>query len=179
MVSFESDNLDEAKFGSKLSSDNRNVKNLMSGFKMRAKNSCLYLIFFESDKFGYSVRTNFCQHYFRWRSGRWKYWYFFFTMINRATHWNPISGQQLIGPIDLERGRRHLEAKASLKSTQILLLQVKLGRGRLGMRDGAKALKGPIYFAAKWENSKQTMIVFLLLMFTSLLELKYISSLGL
>jgi len=70
-------------------------------------------------------------------------------MINRATHWNPISGQQLIGPIDLERGRRHLEAKASLKSTQILLLQVKLGRGRLGMRDGAKALKGPIYFAAK------------------------------
>ena len=57
------DNSDEGKFGSKSGSDNRNVKSLMSGFKIRTKNSCPYLIFFRSDKFGCLDRTQFCQHY--------------------------------------------------------------------------------------------------------------------
>jgi len=59
---FESDNSDKAKFGSKSNSDNRNVKNVMSGFKIWTKNSCPYPIFSRSDKFEYSGRTNFCQH---------------------------------------------------------------------------------------------------------------------
>ena len=59
---FGSGNSDEGKFGSKSGSDNKNVKNLMSGFKIRTKNSCPYPIFSGSDKFGYSGRTNFCQH---------------------------------------------------------------------------------------------------------------------
>jgi len=56
-----SDSSDEGKFGSRSGSDNRNVKNLMSGFKIRTNNSCPYPMFFGSDKFGYSDRTNFCQ----------------------------------------------------------------------------------------------------------------------
>ena len=59
---FGSGNLDEGKLGSKSDSDNRNVKNLTSGFKIRTKNSCSYPIFSELDKFGYSDRINFCQH---------------------------------------------------------------------------------------------------------------------
>jgi len=61
-VFFGSGNLDEGKLGSKSDSDNRNVKNLTSGFKIRTKNSCSYPIFSELDKFGYSDRINFCQH---------------------------------------------------------------------------------------------------------------------
>jgi len=62
-VFLESDNSNKDKFRSKLDSDNRNVKNIMSRFKIRTKNSCPYSIFFGLDKFGYSGRTNFCQHY--------------------------------------------------------------------------------------------------------------------
>jgi len=46
----------------KSGSDNRNIKNVMSGLKIRTKNSCPYPVFSGSDKFGYSGRTNFCQH---------------------------------------------------------------------------------------------------------------------
>ena len=42
---FGSDNSDEDKFGSKSGWDNRNVKNVMSGFKIRTKNSYPYPIF--------------------------------------------------------------------------------------------------------------------------------------
>ena len=59
---FELDNSDEGKFGSKSNLDNRNVKNLMSKFKIRMKFFYLYS-FFRSDKFKYSNRINFCQHY--------------------------------------------------------------------------------------------------------------------
>ena len=60
---FRSDNSDEGKFRSKSGSDNRNVKNLMSGFKIRTKIFYPYPVFFRSDKFGYSNRINFRQHY--------------------------------------------------------------------------------------------------------------------
>ena len=42
--------------------DNRNVKNVMSGFKIRTEIFCLYLVFSESDNFGYLGWTNFCQY---------------------------------------------------------------------------------------------------------------------
>ena len=41
---FGSDNSEEAKFGSKSDSDNRNVKNVMFGFKIRTTNSYSYSI---------------------------------------------------------------------------------------------------------------------------------------
>ena len=62
-VFFGSDNSDEGKFGSKSGSNNRNVKNLISEFKIQTKNSCPYPIFSGSEKFEYSGQTNFCQHY--------------------------------------------------------------------------------------------------------------------
>ena len=40
LIFFGSFNSDKAKFGSKSDSDNRNVKNVMFGFKIRTKNSC-------------------------------------------------------------------------------------------------------------------------------------------
>ena len=43
---FGSDNSNETKFESKSSSDNRNVKKVMSEFKIRTKNSYLYPIVF-------------------------------------------------------------------------------------------------------------------------------------
>jgi len=60
---FESDNSNEAKFESKSSSNNRNVKNIMFGFKIRMKGFYMYSIFFGSDKFEYSDQATFCQHY--------------------------------------------------------------------------------------------------------------------
>jgi len=48
---FRSDNSNETIFGSKSGSDNKNVKKVMSEFKIRTKNSYPYSIFFESDKF--------------------------------------------------------------------------------------------------------------------------------
>jgi len=60
---FGSDNSNDVKFGSKSGPDNRNMKNIMFGFKIRTNNSCPYPIFFGLDKFGYSSRTNFRQRY--------------------------------------------------------------------------------------------------------------------
>ena len=54
-IFFGSDNSDESKFGSKSGSDNRNVKNLMSGFKIWTKNSCPYLIFLGRTNLGIRV----------------------------------------------------------------------------------------------------------------------------
>ena len=44
-IFFGLDNSDEPKFGLKLGSDNRNAKNVMSGFKIWTENSCPYPIF--------------------------------------------------------------------------------------------------------------------------------------
>jgi len=57
-VFFRLDNSNEAKSCVKISSNNRNVKNVMSRFKILTKNLCPYLVFSKLDEFAYSAQTN-------------------------------------------------------------------------------------------------------------------------
>ena len=64
-VFFLLDNSDKAKFRSKSSSDNKNIKIVIFKYKIRIKNSQSYPIFLKSDKFEYSSRIHFCQRYLK------------------------------------------------------------------------------------------------------------------